>query len=66
MRDLHLDTETLARISAQVEEKFGMKLPDKGVAGFATVGDLVSHIQTVDAENTEAAGDLKAKIGHAE
>jgi acyl carrier protein len=47
--DLGLDSLDHATILLQVEEKFGVKIPDDELANLRTVGDAVSYIEKAQA-----------------
>ena len=53
----------MVEIAVQTEDKYGVKIPDEDLAGLRTVGDAVNYIQKLEAENPEAAAELKAKFG---
>ena len=51
----------MVEIAVQLEDKYGVKVPDEDLAGLKTVGDAVAYIQKLEAENTELAAELKGK-----
>lgn len=42
--DLDLDSLTMVDVAVQVEEKFGVRIPDDKLPDFKTVGDAVDYI----------------------
>ncbi|NKY89426.1 meromycolate extension acyl carrier protein AcpM [Nocardia veterana] len=64
--DLDIDSLSMVEIAVQTEDKYGVKIPDEDLASLKTVGDAVAYIQKLEAENSEAAEELKAKFGSAE
>ena len=60
--DLDIDSLSMVEIAVQTEDKYGVKIPDEDLAGLRTVGDAVSYIQKLEAENPEAAEAIKAKL----
>jgi acyl carrier protein len=61
--DLDIDSLSMVEIAVQTEDKYGVKIPDEDLASLKTVGDAVGYIQKLEAENSEAAAELKAKFG---
>ncbi|AHH16882.1 meromycolate extension acyl carrier protein AcpM [Nocardia nova] len=64
--DLDIDSLSLVEIAVQLEDQYGVKIPDEDLASLKTVGDAVTYIQKLEAENSEAAAELKAKFGAGE
>ncbi|MEU1549654.1 meromycolate extension acyl carrier protein AcpM [Nocardia sp. NPDC005745] len=60
--DLDIDSLSMVEIAVQMEDKYGVKIPDEDLASLKTVGDAVAYIQKLEAENAEAAAELKAKF----
>ncbi len=60
--DLDIDSLSMVEIAVQTEDKYGVKIPDEDLASLKTVGDAVSYIQKLEAENSDAAAELKAKF----
>lgn len=60
--DLDIDSLSMVEIAVQTEDKYGVKIPDEDLASLKTVGDAVGYIQKLEAENSEAAAELKAKF----
>ena len=60
--DLDIDSLSMVEIAVQTEDKYGVKIPDEDLASLKTVGDAVSYIQKLAAENSDAAAELKAKF----
>ncbi|MFI6869211.1 meromycolate extension acyl carrier protein AcpM [Nocardia sp. NPDC050406] len=61
--DLDIDSLSMVEIAVQTEDKYGVKIPDEDLASLKTVGDAVAYIQKLEAENSEAAAELKSKFG---
>ncbi|MBS4102708.1 MULTISPECIES: meromycolate extension acyl carrier protein AcpM [Tsukamurella] len=59
--DLDIDSLSMVEIAVQLEDKYGVKVPDEDLAGLKTVGDAVAYIQKLEAENSELAAELKGK-----
>ncbi len=64
--DLDIDSLSMVEIAVQTEDKYGVKIPDEDLASLKTVGDAVAYIQKLEAENSDAAAELKAKFDNAE
>jgi len=60
--DLDIDSLSLVEIAVQIEDKYGVKVPDEDLAGLRTVGDAVGYIQKLEAENPEAAAAIAASV----
>jgi len=60
--DLDIDSLSLVEIAVQIEDKYGVKVPDEDLAGLRTVGDAVSYIQKLEEENPEAAAAIAASV----
>ncbi|MEV6769845.1 meromycolate extension acyl carrier protein AcpM [Nocardia sp. NPDC051030] len=60
--DLDIDSLSMVEIAVQTEDKYGVKIPDEDLASLKTVGDAVSYIQKLEAENADAAEQMKAKF----
>ncbi len=60
--DLDIDSLSLVEIAVQIEDKYGVKVPDEDLAGLRTVGDAVAYIQKLEAENPEAAAAIAASV----
>ncbi|GAB3207919.1 meromycolate extension acyl carrier protein AcpM [Nocardia tengchongensis] len=61
--DLDIDSLSMVEIAVQTEDKYGVKIPDEDLASLKTVGDAVAYIQKLEAENSDAAAELKSKFG---
>ena len=60
--DLDIDSLSMVEIAVQLEDKYGVKVPDEDLASLRTVGDAVAYIQKLEAENPEAAAAIQAQI----
>ncbi|MFT3715555.1 MAG: meromycolate extension acyl carrier protein AcpM [Gordonia sp. (in: high G+C Gram-positive bacteria)] len=60
--DLDIDSLSMVEIAVQIEDKYGLKVPDEDLANLRTVGDAVAYIQKLEAENPEAAAAIQAQI----
>ncbi|MGW4247586.1 acyl carrier protein [Nocardia sp. NPDC004722] len=61
--DLDIDSLSMVEIAVQTVVKYGVKIPDEDLASLKTVGDAVAYIQKLEAENADAAAELKSKFG---
>ena len=59
--DLDIDSLSMVEIAVQLEDKYGVKVPDEDLAGLKTVGDAVAYIQKLEAENADLAAELTGK-----
>lgn len=60
--DLDIDSLSLVEIAVQLEDTYGVKIPDEDMQRLRTVGDAVAYVQKMEAENAELATELKAKV----
>jgi acyl carrier protein len=60
--DLDIDSLSLVEIAVQLEDKYGVKIPDEDMQSLRTVGDAVAYVQKMEAENTEPATELQTKV----
>jgi acyl carrier protein len=60
--DLDIDSLSMVEIAVQTEDKYGVKIPDEDLAGLRTVGDVVTYLQQLEAENPEAAEAIRAQF----
>ncbi|MCX5045739.1 meromycolate extension acyl carrier protein AcpM [Aldersonia sp. NBC_00410] len=60
--DLDIDSLSMVEIAVQTEDKYGVKIPDEDLASLRTVGDAVTYIQKLEAENADAAAAIRARI----
>ncbi|WP_216897085.1 meromycolate extension acyl carrier protein AcpM [Nocardia alni] len=63
VNDLDIDSLSLVEIAVQLEDKYGVRVPDEDMAGLRTVGDAVVYVQRMEAERPELASDVQAKLG---
>lgn len=63
--DLDIDSLSMVEIAVQMEDKYGVKIPDEDLASLKTVGDSVAYVQKLEAENADVAAELKAKFDSA-
>lgn len=63
--DLDIDSLSMVEIAVQMEDKYGVKIPDEDLASLKTVGDSVAYVQKLEAENSDVAAELKAKFDSA-
>lgn len=66
--DLDIDSLSLVEIAVQLEDKYSVKIPDEDLGNLRTVGDAVTYVQQMEAENADLAAELQAKYNedHAE
>ena len=60
--DLDIDSLSMVEIAVQTEDKYGVKIPDEDLAGLRTVGDVVTYLQQLAADNPEAAAAIRAQF----
>ncbi|WP_327139471.1 meromycolate extension acyl carrier protein AcpM [Nocardia sp. NBC_01327] len=60
--DLDIDSLSLVEIAVQLEDKYGIKIPDEDLTSLRTVGDAVAYVQKMEVENSELAAELKSKF----
>lgn len=65
--DLDIDSLSQVEIAVQLEDKYGVKIPDEDLAGLRTIGDAVAYVQKMEAEEPGLAAEMEAKFkeGHA-
>ncbi|MVU80572.1 acyl carrier protein [Nocardia sp. ET3-3] len=59
--DLDIDSLSLVEIAVQLEDKYGVKVPDEDLSRLRTVGDAVTYVQKMEAEKPELAAEMEAK-----
>ncbi|MCU1641827.1 MAG: Acyl carrier protein [Nocardia sp.] len=66
--DLDIDSLSLVEIAVQLEDKYGVQIPDEDMASLRTVNDAVVYVQQMEAEKPLLAADLESKFkeGHGE
>lgn len=60
--DLDIDSLSMVEIAVQLEDKYGVSIPDEEVSSLRLVGDAVAFVQRMESENTQLAADLKSKF----
>lgn len=60
--DLDIDSLSLVEIAVQIEDKYGIKIPDEDLTSLRTVGDAEAYVQRMELENADLAAQLKAKF----
>jgi acyl carrier protein len=48
--DLDIDELSMVEIAVQIEDKFGLKIPDEDLAGLRTPGDYIAYFQKLNEE----------------
>lgn len=66
VEDLEIDSLSLVEIAVQLEDKYGVKIPDEDLAGLRTVGDAVAYVQRMEAEQPRLAAEMVAKFTEAQ
>ncbi|MFD6222610.1 meromycolate extension acyl carrier protein AcpM [Nocardia asteroides] len=66
VEDLEIDSLSLVEISVQLEDKYGVKIPDEDLASLRTVGDAVAYVQRMEAEQPRLAAEMVAKFTEAQ
>ncbi|UGT43732.1 acyl carrier protein [Nocardia yamanashiensis] len=62
VEDLDIDSLSLVEIAVQLEDKYGVQIPDEDMASLRTVGDAVTYVQKMEAEKPELAAELESKF----
>ncbi|MBU3061091.1 acyl carrier protein [Nocardia sp. NEAU-G5] len=62
VEDLDIDSLSLVEIAVQLEDKYGVQIPDEDMASLKTVGDAVSYVQKMEAEKPELVAELEEKF----
>ncbi|MGF6887549.1 acyl carrier protein [Nocardia sp. GAS34] len=62
VEDLDIDSLSLVEIAVQLEDKYGVQIPDEDMASLKTVGDAVAYVQKMEAEKPELAAELEEKF----
>ncbi|WP_405486103.1 meromycolate extension acyl carrier protein AcpM [Nocardia sp. NBC_00511] len=60
--DLDIDSLSLVEIVVQLEDKYGVKVPDQDLANLRTVADVVDYVQKMEAEKPGLAAEMEAKF----
>ncbi|MBL1075677.1 acyl carrier protein [Nocardia sp. 2] len=60
--DLEIDSLSLVEIAVQLEDKYGVTVPDEDMASLRTVGDAVAYVQKWEAAQPKLAAEMEAKI----
>lgn len=47
-KDLGADSLDILQLLMSIEEEYGIQIPDDELAGFETVGDVVTYLESVD------------------
>ncbi|MEV6060229.1 meromycolate extension acyl carrier protein AcpM [Nocardia asteroides] len=66
VEDLEIDSLSLVEIAVQLEDKYGVKIPDEDLASLRTVGDAVAYVQRMEAEQPRLAAEMVAKFTEAQ
>ncbi|MGW5439513.1 meromycolate extension acyl carrier protein AcpM [Nocardia asteroides] len=66
VEDLEIDSLSLVEIAVQLEDKYGVKIPDEDRASLRTVGDAVAYVQRMEAEQPRLAAEMVAKFTEAQ
>ncbi|WP_338888719.1 meromycolate extension acyl carrier protein AcpM [Rhodococcus sovatensis] len=59
--DLDIDSLSMVEIAVQLEDKYGVSIPDEEVSNLKSVGDAVDYVQRMELDNAELAVELKTK-----
>ncbi|WP_167477697.1 MULTISPECIES: meromycolate extension acyl carrier protein AcpM [Nocardia] len=62
VEDLDIDSLSLVEIAVQLEDKYGMRVPDEDMASLRTVADAVAYVQRMEAEKPQLAAEMEAKF----
>ena len=47
-RDLHADSLDILQLLMRLEDDYGVVIPDEALAGFETVGDVVTYLDSLE------------------
>ncbi|WP_067708631.1 meromycolate extension acyl carrier protein AcpM [Nocardia yamanashiensis] len=62
VEDLDIDSLSLVEIAVQLEDKYGVQIPDEDMASLRTVGDAVRYVQKMEADKPGLAAELESKF----
>ncbi|MGW5452458.1 meromycolate extension acyl carrier protein AcpM [Nocardia sp. NPDC003979] len=62
IEDLEIDSLSLVEIAVQLEDKYAVKIPDEDLSSLRTVGDAVTYVQKMEAEQPGLAAEMAAKL----
>ncbi|MCA2207577.1 meromycolate extension acyl carrier protein AcpM [Nocardia rosealba] len=62
IEDLEIDSLSLVEIAVQLEDKYAVKIPDEDLSSLRTVGDAVTYVQKMEAEQPQLAAEMAAKL----
>lgn len=62
VEDLDIDSLSLVEIAVQLEDKYGVQIPDEDMASLRTVGDAVTYVQKMEADKPGLAAELESKF----
>ncbi|MFC9964164.1 meromycolate extension acyl carrier protein AcpM [Nocardia ignorata] len=62
IEDLEIDSLSLVEIAVQLEDKYAVKIPDEDLSSLRTVGDAVTYVQKMEAEQPALAAEMAAKL----
>ncbi|MEV0684924.1 meromycolate extension acyl carrier protein AcpM [Nocardia sp. NPDC050378] len=62
IEDLEIDSLSLVEIAVQLEDKYAVKIPDEDLSSLRTVGDAVTYVQRMEAEQPLLAAEMAAKL----
>ena len=48
-KDLGADSLDILQLLMSIEEEYGIQIPDDELAGFETVGDVVTYLESINA-----------------
>lgn len=60
--DLEIDSLSMVEIAVQLEDKYGVSIPDEEMSNLKVVGDAVAFVQRMELENSTLAAELKTKF----
>ncbi|MEU0544879.1 meromycolate extension acyl carrier protein AcpM [Nocardia sp. NPDC005978] len=60
--DLEIDSLSLVEIAVQLEDKYGVSIPDEDMASLRSVGDAVAYVERMAVARPELAARLASKL----
>ncbi|MGX1804590.1 meromycolate extension acyl carrier protein AcpM [Nocardia sp. NPDC055321] len=60
--DLEIDSLSLVEIAVQLEDRYGVSIPDEDMASLRGVGDAVAYVERMAAAEPELAARMAAKL----
>ncbi|MEV0251778.1 meromycolate extension acyl carrier protein AcpM [Nocardia sp. NPDC050712] len=62
VEDLEIDSLSLVEIAVQLEDKYGVTVPDEDMASLRTIGDAVAYVQKMEVAQPHLVAEVEAKF----